>query len=288
VEYVVLREDEGRSPILRAAARLETRIIVFRVDPHAGLMEESALDLPNYLGGHDAAFSWTFDGGRLAWISQSEVWLRDLGGRSKATVRLPLQFAGKPNVVAFAPDGVHLAVGGAGGELKVWNCARKRAMFSFATGSPVLQVAWRRNSRRAAVLHANGEVTIWDLQTIPRAQSRAPVSDAVPAKLDHLRICLATEAWEEYHAVLRDLHSLNLNERQTTLLAAIQAEVKRRTENALKAALDPRQKPARSDPALYQHQLRRVVAMDRGVDYPHAATLLEESIRKRGDCRHQP
>jgi WD40 repeat protein len=222
----------------------------------------------------------------MARISQSEVWLRDLAGRSKATARLPLEFAGKPNAVAFAPDGVHLAVGGAGGELKVWSCDRKRATFAFATGSPVLQLGWRRNSRRVAALHDGGEVTIWDLQTIPRAASRVSVSDAVPAKLDHLRICLATEAWDEYHAVLRDVHSLNLNERQTALLAAIRAEVKRRTESALKAALDPKQKPALNDPALYQQQLRRVVAMDRGVDYPHAATLLDESIRKRGDYRH--
>jgi hypothetical protein len=122
VESVSVRE-KGPNAFFRVAARLSSRVIVFRATDAGALEEETSAELPIYMGGGDTAWSWSPDGRRLAWISQSAVWLSQLVQEGEAPKsRLALHLSDEPAVLVFAPDGVHLAVGSSRGEIVVWGC----------------------------------------------------------------------------------------------------------------------------------------------------------------------
>jgi WD40 repeat protein len=165
VRQIMIREDSN-SPYIRTAVQLDQKLLIYQQDISGGAAVLLGTFDYAYQAG-DLSLSWSHDGRRLAAAAGGQARLHEFGDGTSPNLFHALETTGAPTTVAFAPDGNHLAVGGAGQGLSIWNCTEQREVLSLKTESPVRLLDWRSDAQRLAALHDDGTLTIWDTSFVP-------------------------------------------------------------------------------------------------------------------------
>ncbi len=159
----------------RFAARLDDQLVIYRLDPQGVPSLNIAVRLAHAWRGADPLVSWSRDGQRVASLANGRLSIYDLAD-SRYLPAPPEDTQGAPSSLAFAPDGVHLAVGAANGGVSLWNCDEQTETLAIQTANPAVHLEWRSDAQRLAALLQDGVLQVWDTSVVPPVNTPPPAA----------------------------------------------------------------------------------------------------------------